>query len=156
MRKLPAFASVGVSIDMTPMIDIVFQLLAFFIFALRIVALEGDLSIQMPRHPVPGAPSITASLPLKIRLTAAADGSLARIQLNGQDMADMRELRAQVVKLIGDAGRAAELEADLVCDEGLAYQHALAAVTAIGGRRDAAGRIEPLLRKVRFRQADGN
>ena len=35
MRIVPKLASAGVSIDMTPMIDIVFQLLAFFIFTLR-------------------------------------------------------------------------------------------------------------------------
>ena len=156
MRKIPVFAPAGVSIDMTPMIDIVFQLLAFFIFTLRILTLEGDLSIQMPRLPTPGVASLPA-LPLKIQLTAAADGSLARIQLNGEDVADMRALRARALELVGgDAPLAAELEADLYCDEGLAYQHTMAAVTAISGRRDAAGRIEPLIRKVRFRQADGS
>ena len=152
MRKLPAFSLADVSIDMTPMIDIVFQLLAFFIFTLRIVSLEGDLSIQMPQRPAPRAASLTAALPLKVELIAAADGSLARILLNGQDVADMAALRGRVVELAGgDAARAQELEADLHCDEGLAYQHAVAAVTALSGRRDAAGRIEPLIRKVRLK-----
>jgi biopolymer transport protein ExbD len=152
MRKFSSFASTGVRIDMTPMIDIVFQLLAFFIFTLRIISLEGDLSLQMPQRPAPVIPSITAALPLKIQLTAAADGSLDRIQLNGQDVADMAALRARVEELIGgDAALAAGLEADLHSDERLAYQHTIAAVTAISGRRNAAGRIEPLIQKVRLR-----
>ena len=152
MLKRPAFGSVGVSIDMTPMIDIVFQLLAFFIFTLRIVALEGDLGIQMPWDSRPGPPSMTAMLPLQVELSARTDGSLARIGLSGQPVADMQALRARVVELIGgDAARAEELEAELRCDEGLAYEHAVAALTALSGRRDKAGNIEPLIKKIRFR-----
>ena len=152
MRMIPKVASVGVSIDMTPMIDIVFQLLAFFIFTLRILTQEGDLAIQMPLTPVPGQPSITALPPLQIKLTAAADGSLAGIRLNDQAIQDMPALRARIEEIIGGNQQlAAEMVADLHCDEGLAYQHAIAAVTALSGRRDPSGRIEPLIHKVRFR-----
>ncbi|MGI8981409.1 MAG: ExbD/TolR family protein [Pirellulaceae bacterium] len=152
MRKALPFASLGVSIDMTPMIDIVFQLLAFFIFTLRIVAAEGDLAIQMPLSIGQGQPSITALPPLQIKLSAAADGSLAGIHLNDQFVEDMPALRARIVALIGgNAHIAAEMEADLHCDDQLAYEHTIAAVTAISGRRDASGRIEPLVHKVRFK-----
>src|SRR6478752_2963006 len=101
MLKRPTFACSGVSIDMTPMIDIVFQLLAFFIFTLRILTQEGDLAIQMPPGPGPGQPSMTALPPLQIDLTAAADGSLAGIRLNGQVVQDMPALRIRIEELIG-------------------------------------------------------
>ncbi|MFN0018882.1 MAG: ExbD/TolR family protein [Pirellulaceae bacterium] len=152
MFKRPAFASAGVNIDMTPMIDIVFQLLAFFIFTLRIVTQEGDLAIQMPLERAPSQQPVAFLPPLQINLAAKADGSLAEIRLNDQRVAGMSELRARIVELIGGSDQvAADLEADLHCDEGLAYQHALAAVTAISGRRNSSGRIEPLLHKVRFK-----
>jgi biopolymer transport protein ExbD len=152
MLRRPVFSSPGVGIDMTPMIDIVFQLLAFFIFTLRILTHEGDLAIQMPLGVAPGQPSITALPPLEITFTAAEDGSLAEIRLNRQLVKDMPTLRARALELIsGDRLLAAELEADLHCDEGLLYQHTIAAITALTGRRDAAGRIEPLIRKVRFK-----
>jgi biopolymer transport protein ExbD len=153
MLKRPAFASTGVNIDMTPMIDIVFQLLAFFIFTLRIVSQEGDLAIQMPLASGQGPTQAVALLPpLQINLAAKADGSLAEIRLNNQIIKDMPALRARIVELIGGNHQAAaELEADLHCDEALAYQHAMAAVTAISGRRDSSGRIEPLIHKVRFK-----
>jgi len=152
VRKALPFESAGVSIDMTPMIDIVFQLLAFFIFTLRIVSQEGDLSMKMPASIGPGQASMTALPPLKIDLTAAADGSLREIRLNGQAIQDMRSLRARIEELIGGSPPiAAELEADLHCDAGLAYQHAIAAVTAISGRRDPSGHIQPLIQKVRFK-----
>ena len=37
-----------VEMQMTPMIDIVFQLLTFFIMSFKIVAAEGDFDIKMP------------------------------------------------------------------------------------------------------------
>ena len=142
----------SVDIDMTPMIDIVFQLLAFFIFTLRIISQEGDLAIQMPSDRGPGQPSVAFLPPLQITLTAAPDGSLAGIRLNDQAIQDMPALRARIVELIGGNEQLArELEADLHCDAGLAYQHTMSAVTAISGRRDSSGRIEPLVHKVRFK-----
>jgi Biopolymer transport protein len=40
-----------IDINMTPMIDIVFQLLAFFIMTLKIVQPEGDFDVRMPLEP---------------------------------------------------------------------------------------------------------
>ncbi|MFT5528125.1 MAG: biopolymer transport protein ExbD, partial [Pirellulaceae bacterium] len=37
-----------IELQMTPMIDIVFQLLVFFIMTFKIVAMEGDFNIKMP------------------------------------------------------------------------------------------------------------
>ena len=37
-----------IELQMTPMIDIVFQLLVFFIMTFKIVAQEGDFNIKMP------------------------------------------------------------------------------------------------------------
>ena len=37
-----------VDINMTPMIDVVFQLLSFFVMSFKIVAQEGDFNIKMP------------------------------------------------------------------------------------------------------------
>ena len=37
-----------VAVDMTPMIDVVFQLLVFFALTLNVVEAEGDFRIRMP------------------------------------------------------------------------------------------------------------
>ena len=37
-----------IELQMTPMIDIVFQLLVFFIMTFKIVSMEGDFNIRMP------------------------------------------------------------------------------------------------------------
>lgn len=153
MLKRPAFASTGVRLDMTPLIDIVFQLLAFFILTLRVLSHEGDLAIRMPLSADSGQPPpVTFLPPLQINLTALADGSLAEIRLNNQPVANMPALRQRIVEIIGgNEQAAAELEADLHCDERLAYQHTIAAVTAISGRKDTSGHIQPLVQKVRFK-----
>jgi biopolymer transport protein ExbD len=54
----------GVKLDMTPLIDVVFQLLAFFCLTFRIATLEGDLAMQPPARtgggPATFAPTIGA------------------------------------------------------------------------------------------------
>ena len=37
-----------IKLNMTAMIDIVFQLLVFFIMTFKVVALEGDFNVKMP------------------------------------------------------------------------------------------------------------
>ena len=45
-----------IELQMTPMIDIVFQLLVFFIMTFKIVAMEGDFNIRMPAAAPQAAP----------------------------------------------------------------------------------------------------
>ena len=46
-----------VELNMTSMIDIVFQLLVFFIMTFKIVAQEGDFNVRMPAAASGGPPS---------------------------------------------------------------------------------------------------
>jgi len=58
-----------INVPMAPMIDVVFQLLIFFMLTLKIVAPEGDFDINMPMGA--GAPSDELPpLDLKVRLLA--------------------------------------------------------------------------------------
>lgn len=78
---------------MTPMIDIVFQLLIFFIMTFKIVSQEGDFNIHMPLAAIEtGPPQDPLPPPIKIRLAAVSDadarannlkkGELAYVMLN--------------------------------------------------------------------------
>ncbi|GAB4136395.1 MAG: hypothetical protein Tsb009_03420 [Planctomycetaceae bacterium] len=63
--------------EMAPMIDVVFQLLIFFMLTLKIIEPEGDFSINMPQ----GKPSQTQNdkvdiLPKYVSLQANPDGTL--------------------------------------------------------------------------------
>src|SRR3954471_10841981 len=77
-----------IPIDMTPMIDIVFQLLTFFCMTLRVSSAEGDFSIKMPlAAPRAGLPDPNQLPPIKVRLRADANGNLADLQLNNRTFA---------------------------------------------------------------------
>ena len=79
---------------MTPMIDIVFQLLIFFIMTFKIVSLEGDFNIKMPAAaPSEGPPEEDLLPPLRLRLTAGEEGQLNGIQLDDRAFLSFAELR---------------------------------------------------------------
>ena len=48
---------------MTPMIDIVFNLLIFFVMTFKITAPEGDFNVKMPAQAAQGVPDPTADAP---------------------------------------------------------------------------------------------
>ena len=140
----------AVKLDMTPMIDIVFQLLIFFILTLRLAASEGQFEVHLPRQSS-GPPRPTTALPLEVRLLAGAGGELAEVTLNGRRLSGLEELHREVEQLLGgDPALAAASEATLVCDPALSYEHCIAAVTAISGSIERDGSIRPLIAKINF------
>ncbi len=139
----------AVKLNMTPMIDVVFLLLIFFILTFRITASEGQFEVHLPRSGGPPKPS--AALPLEVRLFADARGELAEVRLSGRRLRNLHELHQEVERLlVGDPALAAASEATLVCDPALSYEHCIAAVTAISGSRRHDGSIRPLVAKVNF------
>ena len=94
-----------IDINMTPMIDIVFQLLAFFIMTLKIVQPEGDFDVRMPLGAAAAAaPDEEQIPPIRIRLTAGETG-LGGIEMNGTAVASFEELQERVIALVGlDSG----------------------------------------------------
>ena len=75
VRKTQRRADEKVQLMMTPMIDIVFLLLVFFILTFKIAEPEGDFNIKMPQAaPVEGPPADTQLQPIKILMTAHPPG----------------------------------------------------------------------------------
>ncbi|MDX1965094.1 MAG: biopolymer transporter ExbD [Pirellulales bacterium] len=77
--KRSSTVSDKIEMNMTPMIDVVFQLLTFFLFSLRTVDTEGNFSIKMPSPSSQQVPD-NISLPKALELRANTDGSLASIK----------------------------------------------------------------------------
>jgi biopolymer transport protein ExbD len=151
LRRPASLISDKVDMQMTPMIDIVFLLLIFFLFSFKIVAQEGDFNIRMP---VPGPVSTTldTQLPIKVRLVADAEGNLTGIQLGDQKLADFAALRKQIISIVGnDAGPGAAdtTEAEINFDFNLKYRYVISAVTAISGYV-SDGHIVKLIQKIKF------
>lgn len=147
-----------IDLQMVPMIDIVFQLLIFFIMTFKVVQMEGDFNIKMPSA-APSSNAMDEELlpPLKLRLFAGEGGRLAGIELNQQDFASFAALHEHIVRFVAiDAGptvRAASAEIEIDADYDLNYEYVIAAITAVTGHRDEDGTITPLIEKIKFSPA---
>ncbi len=141
-----------IAIDMTPMIDVVFQLITFFMLTLKDVSVEGDFDIKMPLGPSQGAVQDDLLPPIRVRMTAAADGSRAGLSMNGQPVGDFDELRRRIVDLVGTGpgSNADKAEVELDCDYDLAYDNVVGAITAVSGMVQPDGTIVELVKKIKF------
>ena len=148
-----------IDLQMTPMIDIVFQLLVFFIMTFKIVALEGDFNIKMPMaSPSESLPEIDPMLPMKLRLRADGNGNLASMQLGETDFGNSYQaLRQHILGIVGgDTPQAeqSEAEVEIDADYDLRYDFTLRAVSAISGYTTPDGQVVKLIQKIRFAPPD--
>jgi biopolymer transport protein ExbD len=155
IRKAEAAADKS-PVDMTPMIDIVFQLLIFFMLTLKILQPEGNFDINMPVTGVASDTSID-NLEIKVTLAANPDGSLAQIMLGNKPLGNdvplcYRRLNGEIAALAGAGGGFTDdMAVEIKADYNLAYEHAIKAVSACTGRRDpATGRVIRYVETVKF------
>ncbi len=156
VRNVGGIKDDKVEVQMTPMIDIVFQLLVFFIMTFKIVSQEGDFNIKMPlAAPSEGLPPEDKLPPMKVRLIASPSGELAQIKLNDNNFnVSFVSLHDYIIGVIGDergpgsTQETAEIELD--CDYNLKFEHVIQAITAVSGFVDADGNIVKLIEKIKF------
>jgi biopolymer transport protein ExbD len=127
-----------IQLQMTPMIDIVFLLLIFFVMTFKIIAPEGDFNIKMPlADPSQGMPDPDQLPPIKVRLKANSAGELSAIGYGDRSLGrDFDKLHALIRSRMGDDPTPAERESTEVefdCDYNLKYEYVLAAITAVSG-----------------------
>lgn len=148
-----------VELMMTPMIDIVFQLLVFFIMTFKIVEPEGDFNIKMPAAaPSEGLPEDVPFPPLKVKLTAGAGGRLDKVILGDRVLprnAPFKALHLQVREMVGDEGGpgsvAESTEVELDCDFDLHFEYVIDAMSAVSGYIADDGRsVVTLIEKIKF------
>ena len=152
LRHTTTPMSEKVDMQMTPMIDIVFLLLIFFLFSFKIVAQEGDFNIRMP---VAGPVSTTldTQLPIKVRLSSDAEGNLTGIQMGDRKLPNFAALHDQIISIVGNEagpGAAENTEAEIDFDYNLKYRYIIAAVTALSGYISPDGHIVTLIQKIKF------
>lgn len=144
-----------VKLQMTPMIDIVFQLMVFFVFTFKITLPEGDFNVRMPAEA--GVAAMPSETPiLRVRLTANEDRdlgsvSLGDVQITGND--PFGQLRGQIRGMVDDSAGpgSVDQEVEIEADYDLKYKYVMDAMTAITGYRDpATGEPHKLIEKVRF------
>src|SRR5262245_25127402 len=104
-----------VEIQMTPMLDMIFQLLIFFILTFKPVIDEGQFDVTMSNIPGEGVsagpsmdledqtvevPEPKPSIPIVVRSTAS--GQLEGIVLGARAMSGVAELQTTLKELVGD------------------------------------------------------
>lgn len=148
-------------LQMTPMIDIVFNLLAFFIITFKIPTVEGDFNIKMPVNAQSTqSMSMEELTPIEITLKAGPSGELTGILFGSKPLGtDMKRLRAEVFDYLEmdvtgtlrhsrDDSENQEVEFD--CDEALHYGYLMDAITAVTGYVNDENQIVKLIEKIKF------
>jgi biopolymer transport protein ExbD len=145
-----------IELQMTPMIDIVFQLNIFFLFTFKIILPEGDFNIRMPSAAAARAMEMSETLPLTLVMRAGRGGELAEMRLAGRSFGNQRgafaSLHQQIRAMVDDAGgpgTASDLEIELDCDYDLNYEHVVRAITAITGYIEN-GQPHKLIERIKF------
>ena len=144
--------------QMAPMIDIVFQLLIFFILTLRFTEPEGDFGVNMPIAAPAETPQDSIVTPLKVRLTADPEsGELAGLFLNGNALGNGPEAferlnSAMLNQTWGPDRRnplADDLEVEIDVDYELNYEYFIKAVSNVTGRT-VNGQLQRYVEKIKF------
>jgi biopolymer transport protein ExbD len=149
-----------IKINMTAMIDIVFQLLVFFIMTFKVVAMEGDFNIKMPLASE-SADSLDEELPdlITVRLDAGENGNISSITVDDSEIlreatmfSDLTSIVEERLAAEGDPEQTAETEVEFDIDYNLKYSFTVKAIAAVSGKvlPDGEG-IKTLIKKVKFK-----
>lgn len=154
-------AGMKIEVPMAPMIDVVFQLLIFFMLTLKIVPPEGDFSINMPLG-IPSASAVTdADLPpFRVRMEADPEtGELTQLFFNGNALGNNPEsafqlLNREVMRAVDSLkatgpGNLDKQEVEIDPDYGLKYEYIIAAISSCSGRMEN-GKVIPFISKIKF------
>lgn len=143
--------------QMAPMIDVVFQLLIFFMLTLKIVEPEGDFNINMPIAAAAQEKSTDINLiDLKVKLVAdRATGHLAELRLGENSLGNGPEawdrLRASIERIVLQLPQQqkSEQEVEIDADYDLQYQYIIRAVSACTGKMEG-GELIRYVERIKF------
>ncbi|MGC3967528.1 MAG: biopolymer transporter ExbD [Pirellulales bacterium] len=150
-----------IDINMTPMIDVVFQLMAFFLMTFKVASVEGDFNLKLPKSERSAGAANTQVEMMNVVMRANARGDLMVMQVdanppsrwsNAIDAALFADLRAKVDAKVNQARGAGqeEPEIQLDVDDNLRYEFVIKAVDAVGAKFDSQGKYQQLAKKVKF------
>lgn len=139
---------------LTPMIDVVFLLLVFFLLTFKIVSPEGDFNVKMPREAVDPLRAGTDLVPLTVYLRAGVGGQLADIRFGRRSLGnDFQALRSEMRRWMDEGlADARTTPVKLDCDYHLKYEYLIEAVTAVSGYTDR-GQVVTLASKIELAPA---
>jgi len=137
------------ALRLTPLIDIVFLLLIFFVTTFKIVPFEGDFPVHLPQANAAVVADLEkVSILLKVTMTSGPAGNLAGISLDGRKLEPTRPgenvfdvLRREVRAMSGDG---VELAVEFECDRQLGYRYLIQGITAVSESVDGDNLVEQI------------
>jgi biopolymer transport protein ExbD len=157
--------------QMTPMIDMVFQLLIYFLFTFRITTTEADFNLKLPVA-VDDAESPGLVAPLEVALRSDESGNLRELVVSTSNSARilpvvpgnresaraafatlLSEVKQYVGRETGPGSLRSQVEARISFDYNLHYRYVIDAMTNVTGYRDSQGQVVRLIEKVNFARA---
>jgi biopolymer transport protein ExbD len=145
--------AIAAAVDMTPLIDIVFQLLIFFVMTFRFAEQETEFQIKFPRPGAGHAFQQTPLPPLRLALSADSQGQVAALRLNGETMANFAAVTERLTAILHqrELGIVVEkMDMELACSPDLKHSETVRAIDAVIGVRTRDGAVSPLVDQVRF------
>ena len=154
-----------VKLNMTSMIDIVFQLLVFFILTFKPVVQEGDYNVRMPLSSI-DIESIEDVPPeiIRVLLRAGESGAISTIEVDDEVEVktlvadDIVELYTQLNDYIdakvsagGDPEEGVETEVEFDIDSNLKYGYTVRAIEAVSGKQLADGNVKKLIENIKLK-----
>ena len=152
-----------IKLNMTAMIDIVFQLLVFFIMTFKVVEMEGDFNIKMPLA-AESAESMEDEFPtlISIQLAAGTNGNINSITVDDDDTFSDTDMYQQLTKLVeqkiaGETNpeKAKETEVEFDISPELKCSFTVKAIEAVSGRVQSDGTVKKLIEKIKFKDTSG-
>ena len=152
--------AVQINAQMTPLIDITFLLLIFFLLTLKITPEEGEFSINMPIES--NKPSVDFNkTTYLVELKANPDGTLNTLIFMGNSMGNSddvyRRLNKEVGEMVGTLDKRIldDVNIKIKADYNLNYKEAVKAVSACTGYIDPeTGQVKRYVEKVDFAESE--
>ena len=153
-------------LSMTAMIDIVFQLLVFFIMTFKITALEGDFQVNMPttsKDPDINFPDLDNTIQVYLQendqhllhgmQVTRGEETVTYTHVEGQSdaFAALGEYIRTAVEREGDPTKRKELQVEIEADDLLVYGETVRAIESVSARIDEDRNVVPLIEKINFK-----
>ena len=127
-------------LNIIPLIDVVFMLLAFLLMTFKIGSPEGDFEANLS-HAGGGKSVVEPSAdqpvePLRVRMISDGNGNLVNIKTGDHEFGpDLKRLRNHVVDMLENCPetRRKQMQAEIEFDRLLRYQYTMDAISAVRG-----------------------
>lgn len=155
-----------IKLNMTSMIDIVFQLLVFFILTFKVVVQEGDYNVRMPLAAITEEDTMDDDQPelIRVLLRAGESGAISTIEVDDEVEVktlvgdNVVELYTQLNDYIdakvsagGDPEDGVDTEVEFDIDSNLKYGYTVRAIEAVSGKQLADGNVKKLVENIKLK-----